>query len=63
MEDNVWIGGNSVITQGVTIGRHCIVAAGSIVSKDLPPYSVAAGNPARVIKTYNTISGNWEKAV
>ena len=63
IEDNVWIGANSVITQGVTIGRHCIVAAGSIVSKDLPPFSVVAGNPARVIKTYNTISGNWEKAV
>ncbi|MDR0895158.1 MAG: acyltransferase [Prevotellaceae bacterium] len=50
IDDDVWIGANAVITAGVHIGKHCVVAAGSIVTKDVPPYSVVAGNPARVIK-------------
>jgi acetyltransferase-like isoleucine patch superfamily enzyme len=50
IDDDVWIGADAVITAGVHIGRHCVVAAGSIVTKDVPPYSVVAGNPARVIK-------------
>ena len=61
IDDDVWIGSNSVITKGVRVGKHSIIAAGSIVSKDVPPYSVAAGNPAKVIKTYSEVSGNWEK--
>lgn len=48
--DDVWIGANSVITAGVTIGRHSVVAAGSVVTKDVPEYTVVAGSPARVIK-------------
>ena len=48
--DYVQIGENCVILPGVTIGRGAIVGAGAIVTKDLPPYCVAAGNPARVIK-------------
>lgn len=51
IHDDVWIGANSVITAGVTIGRHSVVAAGSVVTKDVPEYSVVAGSPARVIKT------------
>jgi acetyltransferase-like isoleucine patch superfamily enzyme len=46
---------------GVTIGKHSIVAAGSIVTKNIPPYSVAVGNPARVIKKYNPETKTWEK--
>lgn len=49
--NNVWIGGNAVICPGVTIGDNCVIGAGSVVTKDIPAWSVAAGNPARVIKT------------
>jgi len=47
---NVWIGGRAIIIGGVTVGDGCIIGAGSIVTKDIPPYSLAVGNPARVIK-------------
>lgn len=50
IEDDVWIGANCSITSGVTIGHGCIIGAGSVVTKDIPPYSIAAGVPARVIK-------------
>ncbi|WP_425589796.1 sugar O-acetyltransferase [Fictibacillus fluitans] len=49
--DDVWIGGSCVILAGVTIGDHSVVAAGSVVTKDVPPDTVVAGNPARVIKS------------
>ena len=61
IEDETWIGANVVVVAGVTIGRHSIVAAGSIVTKDIPPFSVAAGNPARVLKKYNPETKIWEK--
>ena len=48
--DDVWIGANAVILPGVTIGRHCVVAAGAVVTKDVPDYTVVAGVPAKVIK-------------
>lgn len=48
--DNVWIGHNAMILKGVTVGEGAIVAAGSVVTKDVPPHSVVAGNPAKVIK-------------
>jgi len=62
IEDETWIGANVVIVAGVTVGKHCIIAAGSIVTKDIPSYSVAVGNPARVIKQYNHQAKVWEKA-
>lgn len=58
--ESSWIGANVTIVAGVTVGRHCIVAGGSVVTKDIPPYSVAVGNPARVIKQYNHHTGQWE---
>lgn len=61
VEDDCWIGANVVAVAGVTIGKHAIVAAGSIVTKDIPPYSVAVGNPARIIKQYNFETSKWEK--
>ena len=48
--DNVWIGGNTVICPGVTIGSNCVIGAGSVVTKDIPDWSMAAGNPCRVIR-------------
>jgi acetyltransferase-like isoleucine patch superfamily enzyme len=61
ISDDVWIGANSVITAGVTIGKHSIVGAGSVVTKDVPDFSVVVGNPARVIKRYNSEKAVWEK--
>ena len=51
IENDVWIGGNVVILPGITIGRGSVIGAGSAVTKDIPPFSVAVGSPARVIKT------------
>ena len=59
IEDESWIGANAVITAGITIGKHSVVAAGSVVTKNIPPYSVAAGNPARVLKQYNFENKEW----
>lgn len=50
IEDDIWIGANAVILPGVTIGHHSVVAAGAIVTKDVPPHSLVAGVPAKVIK-------------
>lgn len=50
IEDDVWIGARAIILQGVTIGRGSVIGAGSVVTRSIPPYSVAAGNPARVIR-------------
>lgn len=59
--DEAHIGANSVVVAGVTIGERTQVGAGSVVIKDIPPYSVAVGNPARVVKQYNHETGKWEK--
>jgi acetyltransferase-like isoleucine patch superfamily enzyme len=48
--DDVWIGANAVVLPGVTIGTHCIVAAGAVVTKDVPSHSLVAGVPAKIIK-------------
>jgi acetyltransferase-like isoleucine patch superfamily enzyme len=61
IKDDVWIGGNSVIIQGITIGTHCIVASGSVVTKDVPDYSVVGGNPARILRQYNHQTKKWER--
>ncbi len=51
IEDDVWLGGSVVICPGVTIGARSVVGAGSVVTKDVPPDVVVAGNPARIIRT------------
>ena len=50
IEDDVWIGRRAIIMGGVTIGKGAVIGAGSVVTKDVPPYCVAAGNPAIVRK-------------
>ena len=51
IEDNVWCGVHVVVTSGVTIGRRSVIGANSVVTTDIPPYSIAAGVPARVLRT------------
>lgn len=51
IEKNVWIAANAIIIGGVTIGENSVVAAGSIVTKDIPPNSFAGGNPAKIIRS------------
>jgi acetyltransferase-like isoleucine patch superfamily enzyme len=53
IEDDCWIAANAVILAGVTVGEGSIVAAGAVVTKDVPPFSLVAGNPAQVIKSRN----------
>ncbi len=48
--DDVWIGANAVIVDGLTIGSHSLIAAGAVVTKDVPPYSIVGGNPAKLIR-------------
>lgn len=55
IHSNVYIGANAIINYGVTIGSNCIIAAGAIVTKDIPSGSVVAGIPAKVIGTYNQV--------
>jgi acetyltransferase-like isoleucine patch superfamily enzyme len=61
IEEDAHIGANSVIVAGVTIGKRCQIGAGSVVTKSIPPYSVAVGNPCRVIKRFNNETKLWEK--
>ena len=58
--DDTWIGTNVVIAGTVVIGKHCVIGANSVVTHDIPDYSVAAGAPCKVIKQYNTETKQWE---
>ncbi len=57
----VWIGEKVIIMPGVSIGEKSIIGAGSVVTKDIPPYSIAVGNPARIIKQYNFTTHSWNR--
>jgi len=50
IEDDVWIGARAIILPGIKIGKGAIIGSGAVVTKDVPPYAICAGNPARVIK-------------
>jgi len=52
IEDHAWIGYGALIMKGVTVGHHAVVAAQAVVTKDVPPHCVVAGNPARVVKDF-----------
>ena len=58
---NVWLGEQVCILPGVTIGDGAIVGANSVVTHDIPPNSIAAGNPARVIRVFDSSSQSWKK--
>jgi acetyltransferase-like isoleucine patch superfamily enzyme len=50
IENDVWIGHGAILISGITVGRGSVISAGSVVVKDVPPYSIAGGNPARFVK-------------
>lgn len=56
-----WLGTNVVVVGKVRIGKHCVIGANSVVTKDIPDYSVAAGIPAKVIKKYDFVKCEWVK--
>jgi lipopolysaccharide O-acetyltransferase len=58
--DNVWIGESVMILPGVEIGRGSVVGAGAVVTKSIPEFSIAVGNPARVIKTFSIDNNKWQ---
>lgn len=59
ISDGVWIGNNVIILPGVSIGKKCIIAAGSVVTKSIPDYTIAAGNPAKIIKYWDPNTKHW----
>lgn len=59
--DGTWIGENACII-GANIGKNCVIGANAVVTKNIPDFSVAVGNPARVIKQYNREISRWEKS-
>ena len=61
IEDQCWLGFSCEILSGVHIGRHSIVAARAVVTKDVPAYCIVAGNPARIVKRYNLKTKQWER--
>ncbi len=63
IEDDVWIGANAVILAGITIGKHAVIAAGTVVTCNVPPYSVCAGNPGRIVRQYDFEQKTWIKPV
>ncbi len=63
IEEDCWIGTNVCIVGNVTIGRHCVIGANSFVNQSIPDFSIAVGNPAKVVKKYNFITKLWEKVI
>lgn len=59
IEEGAWIGNNVVILPNVTIGKKSIIGAGSVVTKPIPPFCIAAGNPARIIKRFDFDRNEW----
>lgn len=59
LERECWIGANVIILPNVTIGRHSVIGANSVVNNSIPPFSVAAGAPARVIRKYSFDKKKW----
>lgn len=59
--NETWIGFGAQIMSGVTIGKHCVIAAGAVVTKDIPDWCVAGGNPVKILKRYNFDTQQWEK--
>lgn len=63
IKEGTWIGAHVTIVSGVTIGRNTVIGANSVVTKDIPDYSIAVGVPAKVIKKFNFKTRNWDKVI
>ena len=61
IEDQVWLGDGVCVMPNVTIGKHSVIGSNAVVTSDIPPYSVAVGIPARVIRQYNHQTNCWER--
>jgi acetyltransferase-like isoleucine patch superfamily enzyme len=61
IEENCWLGINTVISGNLTVGRGSVIGANAVVTRDLPPFSVAVGNPAQIVKMFNPLTGIWER--
>lgn len=61
IEDECWIGERGVIMPGVTIGKKSVIGAGAVVTKSVPAYCIAVGNPAKIIKKFDFEQGKWVK--
>ncbi|MBU1002533.1 MAG: acyltransferase [Proteobacteria bacterium] len=62
VEENCWLGIHAVVTGNIVIGRGSVVAANAVINRDVPPFSIIAGVPARIIKMYNPRTNAWEEA-
>ena len=60
IEEGAWIGANSTILGGVRLGRKCVIGAGSVVTRDIPPYAIAVGVPCRAVKIWNYKKCWWD---
>jgi acetyltransferase-like isoleucine patch superfamily enzyme len=61
LEEGVWLGENVSVLPGVTIGQYSIIGANSVVKNDIPDFSIAVGNPARVVKKFNFVTNTWDR--
>ena len=61
IEEGCWVGQRVCVLPGVTIGKHSIIGANSVVTKNIPPYSIAVGSPAKVVKTWDFEKSKWVK--
>lgn len=59
--DGCWLGHGVIVLAGVTIGKRCVIGGGAVVTHDIPSYSIAVGNPARVVKRYDFEEHEWKK--
>lgn len=59
IEESCWIAFNAVVTGPITLGRGSVVGANSVVNRDVPPFSVVAGNPAKIVKMYDPLTKDW----
>jgi acetyltransferase-like isoleucine patch superfamily enzyme len=60
---STWLGQNSVVLPGVSIGKHCVIGANSVVNKSVPDYSVVVGVPGKIVRRYNPETDKWERVI
>ncbi len=61
IREGAWLASRCIIMPGVTVGKHAVVGAGSVINKDVPPYELWIGNPGRCVKRYNHEKKEWER--